>query len=295
MKNLFFFLLIACAISGCSKYETQFDGPYSDEKGYQPQNIPYEILYVGSDGKMYMLDAALRYQKTFPTITNNVFRAVINYTHDKIAYKSVFGNIIVIDTAGTQIREIAGSSNADIFDFHPNNETVYYLPYGGAWSVKTSGPTVPIARTSLSSVLPLGASNKITGLAIKSDGSMVVTLSYYLTTSTVREYQVINANNTVAFTRAIGDTYMDIRWLRMSQNGETVLYGSNGQSSVSSRRGAWTAGFTNVSHNQYNSSAEEGAISPDGKNIIVSSNGTDLSMSNGKTYKTKTYVSCMDW
>jgi hypothetical protein len=294
MKNLFIFITILSTLAVSCKYETQYDGPYSD--GDSPEilnNIKYEILYV-SEGKMYMLDPNLRFQKPIPNVTKTVYSASINYAHDKIAYKTSTGNIIVIDTAGNQIQEIANSSSADIFDWHSNNQTLYYVPYGN-WGIRTYGPAISLARTSLSGFLPLGFDNKITGLCIKSDGSMIVSYSYSATFSTVRECKVINANNSIVSTKPIGDIFMDVGWMRMSQNGESVIYGSDGKSGVSSRKGAWKTGFTNFDHNEYNRNAEKGAISPDGTTTIIAADGNEISSSNGKYIRTKGIVAGLDW
>jgi hypothetical protein len=168
--NILSILLLGIFLAGCTAYETQFEGPYEDGQSSAPINVTYEIAYAQS-GVLWLSSANLRYRKQLYTPVT-AEKVAINYSHDRIAYKAAGGNINIIDSAGTNIANVTGSSDAVAFDFHPNNETIYWVSANG--TLKQFGPVVSVAATNLKSVVSVLGSLEIRSVAIRPDGGLVI-------------------------------------------------------------------------------------------------------------------------
>jgi hypothetical protein len=144
---LFFSLLL---LSSCSKYETQYEGPYS-EADPEPKGPAYYDMVFVLDNQLYMASADLKQVKKL-NIPTSISRASINFSHTRIAYQPAFGgNLVVIDTSGAQIATVPNSEGATDFDWHANNETLYFLDNN---DLRFFGPNVMAAHTDLDNAHP---------------------------------------------------------------------------------------------------------------------------------------------
>jgi hypothetical protein len=144
MKTTFkYFILLSLILflGSCFEYETQFEGPYDDEEGKQIQSS--KVLVFAAGGDVYLTDPAMEKIEKIDSI-GNVEIASINNAHTKIAFKRGGNDIQIYDIAtSTIIDEVPSSNNASWFDFHANNETVYFLT---GWKIDTYGPDVMVAK-----------------------------------------------------------------------------------------------------------------------------------------------------
>lgn len=162
--GLILFLLVF--LGGCVEYKTQYEGPYQDGASAA---VTYEILFV-ENGVMRMANQNLSRVKTLPT-ASNVVKASINYRHDRIAFKTATGNIMVIDTAGQTLATVTNSNNVLWFDWHTNNETLYMLNPNNTLSFY--GPTISVATANPASRIPGYPNLSIKTVAITSNGTVV--------------------------------------------------------------------------------------------------------------------------
>ncbi len=124
----------------CTKYETQYEGPYSDKDLAENNNseLSKELVFV-SDGVVFL---ANKFVSDLLVVSDEggVQVASINNNHTKVLYKRAGYNIQIYDIAsGSNGEEVAGSSNAYWFDYHANNETIYFLDGS---NLHTVGPEV---------------------------------------------------------------------------------------------------------------------------------------------------------
>lgn len=137
----FILLSLILFLGSCFEYETQFEGTYDDEEGNQPQSL--KVLVFAAGGDVYLSDPAIQKIEKIDSI-GNVELASINNAHTKVAFKRGGGDIQIYDIAtGTIIDEVPSSNNANWFDFHKNNETVYFLT---GWKMDTYGPDVMVSK-----------------------------------------------------------------------------------------------------------------------------------------------------
>lgn len=128
-------------LGSCFDYETQFEGPYNDEDGVQIESSKGLVFAAGGD--VYLSDPAISKIEKIDSI-GNVEIASINNAHTKILFKRGSSNIQIYDiVTGTIIDEVPSSNNATWFDFHANNETVYFLT---GWIMDTYGPDVLVSK-----------------------------------------------------------------------------------------------------------------------------------------------------
>ncbi len=172
-------LLAATALlfSACDKYETQYEGPYEDSDGQVPSStVIYEVVYV-QGGALYMTNRALTGKKQI-TVSGTVQQAAINFSHDRIAYKTASG-ITIIDTTGVQVGTVPNSANVKWFDWHANNQTIYMLRNDN--TLAQFGPTVTLATTNVENALPFFPSTdvQINSVAIQPDGTVLIPFSLY--------------------------------------------------------------------------------------------------------------------
>ena len=152
MKLTFYpILMLACLFfcAGCTAYETQYEGPYTDGDNVNT-SVNYEILFV-ENGILKFATPNLTKVKTLPAGAN-ITKASINYRHDRIAFKTATGNIIVTDTALSTMIILPNTSGVLWFDWHANNQTLYMLNANSTLSFY--GPTITVATTNLRTGLP---------------------------------------------------------------------------------------------------------------------------------------------
>lgn len=129
MKNIFYAIILFLGISsslGCFNYETQFEGPYSVDDPILDPEIPRELVYV-SGGSVYLANQFVQ-DSVIIDNSGEVQIASINPSHTDILFKRSGENIQIYNIEEERVTgEIAGSVNAIWFDYHSNNETIYYL------------------------------------------------------------------------------------------------------------------------------------------------------------------------
>jgi hypothetical protein len=176
--NFFTILTLMCSLfaSNCHKYETQYEGPYTenDSSSNVQNKFLYEVVAV-QGGKLFAMDRKFRSTKHIIT-GGGVEKASINFAHDKIAYKTTSGDIQVIDSAGTFIAKIPNSSGVKWFDWHSNNQTLYML--GADQKITLYGTTITLATTNPKLILPYTGID-ISSIAVKPDGSVLFSYSFY--------------------------------------------------------------------------------------------------------------------
>ncbi len=262
MKKLFLPIIGLCFMAACAKYEVQYEGAYNDAQnttGASPK-VEYQIAYVES-GKLFIIDPTLKYIKSFPTLPTNISLVSINPAHDKIAYKTASGNITIIDSTGQQLSSIPSTSGVTSFDWHENNQTLYYVD---GLTLKLNGPSVPAAITDFTtSSFPSNATNKqIIGAILRKDGSVLYLKEYYTVGPLVRSMVL---DNITGADKSGSIPYISgtITWLRGSLMGENVYYGS-----ISTARNEMYRYRFSTFQTEILSGSLFAAYAPDGENYV---------------------------
>jgi hypothetical protein len=281
-------ILSIALISACAKYEPQYEGRYKDGDPTSVVPVVYEIVYV-MDGQIFMASADLRHVKSLPT-SNNVQKASINYAHDRIAYKPQFGgNLVVIDTAGTQLEVVPSSSNVTYFDWHANNQTLYMLEGS---IVKFHGPSVIVPYLNLFDAHPYFGTNDYPSLAVLPDGSLAFGLINNSGSTNYIGFRIayspgsssLNDHNLPAASQ-----YPEV--IRASEDGNRlfVLDGST----IGTFDSYFATQFSSIT-----SSIRSGAMSPDGQKFVYIQEGGDaIILHNSGSYLSIGFgnVTDMDW
>ncbi len=114
--------VIVLNFCSCLNYDTQFEGDYNAE---EESNTSNSVVFV-LNGDVYLSNPFLKDSTLIASGDHTL--ASINNNHTKVLFKSPDQNINVYDIASKSItEEIANTQNAFWFDYHSNNETVYYL------------------------------------------------------------------------------------------------------------------------------------------------------------------------
>lgn len=209
--------------SACKKYEVQYEGPYSDSGSQASIEYDYEILFVQS-GKVFLLDRTLQSVKQLPNTSSDVKLASINYAHDKIACWTPGQDIELFDSSGVKLGTVDNTANVDWFDWHANNETLYFLKAG---KIGLYGPNVEVADSDLNDVFPFGATEKqLTCATVNPDGSVVFTYRYYAWPDYVNQVAQRWATSS-GFSDQVSYLYSNnlARWLRSTEDGGTHAIG----------------------------------------------------------------------
>jgi hypothetical protein len=213
---------ISLSMSACKKYEVQNDGAYDDNTSSTAKAINYEIVYTQS-GKLYMTDPILQNIKSFPSLPLGIVTAVISPNFDKIAYRVAGGNINIIDTSGKAITTLVGTTTATSFDWHENNETLYYIDSN--WYMKFYGPTVKAILTNFNSIFPTAsASRKLYAVNLRGDGS-VIFIRQYNEGFGYQRHLVTYPYVGVISTQSIYNSNLEISWMKSSSKTSYVYYG----------------------------------------------------------------------
>ncbi|MEM6964891.1 MAG: hypothetical protein AAF573_09010 [Bacteroidota bacterium] len=139
MKNIFIYFMIGAfvfSLSTCQKYDPQFEGAYNEENG--PSADAKVVTFV-LNGNVCVADA--RFQDIVVLDdSGDVEVASINHEHTKILFKRANENIQIYDIASMSIDgDVPNSQDAEWFDFHGNNETIYFQT---EWVLSTYGPEI---------------------------------------------------------------------------------------------------------------------------------------------------------
>lgn len=223
------FSILSCLVillTGCSKYKIQYEGAYDDNTGVILNNgeKSYEILYVES-GKLLLATSTLKEVKSFPKLPAKIVYASINNAHDRIAYKTDFGDITIIDSSGTQIATIANTGSTVCFDWHPNNKTLFYT---NNQLLKSYGPSVTtsISNFSTTKTFPSGSIDKeILVFSVLEDGSVVYIINYYNGGYYRREFIVDNITKTDVRKFDRTSSSSDLTWMKTTTTNDKVYFG----------------------------------------------------------------------
>jgi len=122
----FTILLYIVLFNSCYNYETQFDGAY--DTNIEHENlVPTKSLIYTVNGDLVLSNDYGFYKEIYGE-NLDIEKASINNIHTKVLYKESNKPIVVFDLETWTIeRTIAGSENAEFFDYHPNNESIYYF------------------------------------------------------------------------------------------------------------------------------------------------------------------------
>jgi hypothetical protein len=229
-------------ISACYKYEVQHEGAYSDANNQVEQAILDEeknkgIIYVDA-GKLYLTNPSFTEKLLVPNLPANIFYASINDAHDKIAYKTLSGDITIVSILGTPIAVIPNTSSSTIFDWHANNNSLFYL---SGSVISTYGNSVDLAIKDLNLLFPDNSTNrKIFGFGVRKNGSVIGWVEYTSDRATSVSYIIKrnkkDDNNYISYLNNFSRG--DIVWLRLSSNSNAIYFGKfdNGKSTYENRK-----------------------------------------------------------
>jgi hypothetical protein len=295
MKKLLLPICLFCLIihTSCSKYKVQFEGAYDDKTGVdiKSQTKDHQILYVQS-GKLYTIDPKLEDIRPYPNLPTGIVFAAINPAHTKIAYKTALGNITLIDSSGTQLATIASTSAVTSFDWHANNETLYYVD---GFTLKFYGKSVPVAITNFntSTIFPIGSTEKtLFGAIVNADGSVIYVREYYTGWNYSRILTIDNVTGS-DINQQMYDFSINVSWLRTSLKADVLAFGGRKGSLIGSYRAYLNASSTP----EYLSSNYFTAYAPDGL-FTVSINATGMWVSGAKQYSkfvNSAQITALDW
>ncbi|MEL6865793.1 MAG: hypothetical protein AAFP19_15315 [Bacteroidota bacterium] len=174
MKNLikFTFLLLLIHCWACGKYEVQYEGPY-DPEAQQGGNTVEDTAVVAfiASGNLFVSPRALLNYKVIDN-SGTVTHVAMSDDHSKLAYKRRNEEIRLYNLEEEEVTaSVSNTANVDWFDWHANNETLYFLEDG---IISTFGPSIPIAVTDLNDVGWVATSGKyINSVAITEDGAVI--------------------------------------------------------------------------------------------------------------------------
>ncbi len=170
MKTKYLILCIvgALSLSSCFNYEAQFEGAYEDPEVADPGVLPKSVVLVAG-GNVYLADDFFEEIDMIEGVSN-VEIASINHAHTKVLFQEDGQNIQIYDLESKSIiGEVPESEKAMWFDYHRNNETVYFLTVNG-W-MHTHGPDI-LAQEPFNFRM-IDFSSRVTGAAVLEDGRIV--------------------------------------------------------------------------------------------------------------------------
>jgi hypothetical protein len=218
------FLLIGTLLAwgACAKYDPQYEGPYSDTDTKTPGNTApsYEILTL-SNGTLYLYSNTFKTYKILSNLPPGIDEAAINFSHDRIAYHRLGNNIEIIDTSGVAVATVPNTEYAEWFEWHSNNQTLYYLEYG---NINIYGPDIPgFEPGNYQWVMPFTPDREVNRAAVLKDGSVLVGGRYYAGFNYVNKLYLVK-NGSVAQSISLPPWEL-VRWIRSDLEGKRVTYG----------------------------------------------------------------------
>lgn len=289
MKPLLIFIS-AILLSGCYQYKTQFEGPYSDAAYQVPGPlVTYEILLL-ENGKIQLFDRALSAQKTLDMLPNGIELASINYTHDQIAYKLPGQNITVVDSSGQYLETVPSSQDANWFDWHANNRTLYFLQYNYLF---LHGPSIPLAHDNFYWLFPDDSwERSVSAVSMNDHGGLCVVVGYFIDFIGYQQKIAYIPYADPGYTIDISTTR--VNWLRADSDGSAVHYGS----ATGEFGGSWSWNVPNQDIS-FNSGSDWSARSPQNDATVqVVGNLLQTTFDAGNQYNTtlnNTLVQALDW
>lgn len=163
------FIFIIFELVSCQKYDVQFEGAYDEVNG--PPSEAKVVAFV-INGNVFMTNARLQDLVEIDD-SGDVEVVSINNAHTKIIFKRENQNIQIYDIISQSIEgEVPNSQDAEWYDFHANNETIYFQT---DWIVSTYGPEViPNNTVDIKNILSDYASGFILrGVAISREGDII--------------------------------------------------------------------------------------------------------------------------
>ncbi len=293
MKTLPIWLLISLGflLTGCEKYETQFEGPYDDaaNPGVLPPS-PARLVFA-QDGQVHMLNPALTEKKTLISNFGEISLVSVNYAQNLIACKTPGLDVHILDTIGAIKGSVPNTENVTWFDWHKNNLTLYMLD---SFTLRFYGPTVNVPVTNLANIFPANAQEKsIPAIAVTPNGWLILA---YRWLDTSLEYKsrirvIPNTSSVASYELNLTGT-SKVRYIRLVENGAVALVGFG-------EPGNYRASLINVSNgsNAAISDAELGAIHPDAADAAFWKNGKIFSHNDNETgvLVGSSPVTSMDW
>ncbi len=170
MKTKYFILCLvgAMSLSSCFNYEAQFEGAYEDSEVVDPGELPKSVVLVAG-GNVYLADEFFEGVEMIIGVSN-VEVASINNAHTKVLFQEDGQDIQIYDVEQNIVTQgIPNSDDAIWFDYHANDETVYFLKRNGM--MHTYGRRV-LAREPFN-IKSLGFFSSVTGAAVLEDGRIV--------------------------------------------------------------------------------------------------------------------------
>jgi len=214
-NNPILILYLLFGLFSCEKYEPQFEGAYEDnfdEAGFKP---PLQLVYT-SGGFVYAAD---KFGQNVEILNDSGKAELvsINDTHTKIIFKEEGENIEVYDVdAGEVEREISGTSDAIWFDYHSNNQTIYFLSDDG--KLDTDGPEIlPNRPVNVGSLIAFMDAKSVVVLP---NGEVIVSL--YRVNDISKGVLVLAEGTTIKEDINIGSS---LHSLRLANSGLTVRGG----------------------------------------------------------------------
>jgi hypothetical protein len=279
------------AISACSKYETQYEGPYSDADNTNKIEYPHEVL-VAQGGNVYLFDRRLSRQKELENTPVNVQKASINFNHDLIACWAPGQDIVVLDSSGVEQGTVPNTEQVDWFDWHPNNQTLVILRDG---IISLYGPNVDVVDTDLNDAFPaFSIEKKITAATVSPNGTVFFNYTFY-TAGNYYNRIGIKQPTGVGLPLLIQELYPDLEvsWMRVDAESENIAFGGN------TSFGRITYIFNYPSLQLYDLGSRQFiAFSPDDwSNLYLYANRMEYESSNGFYYDFNSTepVTALDW
>ena len=218
MKNLFY-TIILLSFCACAKYETRFEGPYTDPTTATKVLASRTVLFV-EDGIIKWTDVFLKKAEKV-IVKDAAFTARASASNLKIAYSKVSdGSVVVVDSSGANPQIVPGSAGANCFFWHNNDKTLCFVNTN--LQLKTFGPAVTLEITDLSKFIPGLNVADVIGMEMLPDGRLI---GLFKTTLGFQEYHYISVRETGGYNRLLPDN-LHPEWLRVSKGTKpTVFYG----------------------------------------------------------------------
>ncbi len=289
LKYIFPIAIFIFAITACSKYETQYEGPYNDADNPNKIEYPHEVM-VAEGGKVLLLDRKFNNKKELENTPPNVQKASINFAHDLIACWAPGQDIVVLDSNSVVQATVPNTAQVDWFDWHPNNQTLVILHDG---IISLYGPDVDVVDTDLNDVFPsFSIEKKITCATVNSDGTVLFNYEFY---SAGSYYNRIGIKQPVGqgLPFLIQELYPDLNvtWMRIDIEGNTIALGGP------TNFGRITYVYDYLNFQLFDWGATQFfAFSPDGwGNLLFYNNTLEYSVSYGFYYNSTNAVTALDW
>lgn len=222
-SNFWLTLLTSLLLAACWKYEPQFEGEYVDGETTPDVQPAREILLL-QNKQAFHLTRRLTLKKEVPGVPSDVDLIAQNFSRTRIAYKQGWQDIMIIDSSGAAVGTVPNSAAATWFDFHSNNETLYFV---SGLKLNFFGPALAVGKTNFLTLFPTGATDpELYAAVVLKDNSVVVGYQYYGFLAYENYVAIIAPNGSVTFKEQL-EPYKPINWMRANVDGTRIAFGSN--------------------------------------------------------------------